>query len=773
MRRPIFFIIPILLVVIYCLSIKGASTQVWILPGAAETRGLFGAQFSSTLYITNNGDTSTAVQVSFIPYVGKFVPTPANLTIAAGGTVRVDHCLQTLFGLGADAGTLTLESASPLVIWMSTANIADPAGSYGLALRPLSTTTLLDTGSQGDAIWVCQDSHYRTNLALLLLDPNTSVKVSVFDESNQLRGSSIVASPTPISWQTSLTSLIGSGELSLGRVELEVSSGRAAGYTAVVDNVTNDGIAVMAESLGTNGSDLLLDGVARTPGANNTFWRTDVRLFNPNDQPLEISIESLGVAAGNGMISRFVPAHSLIELIDVLGPGGFGFIEGSAGALRFHASQPFVLAGRTSNIDPQGIRPGTYSAYQQAVPFDTGLLKNSQVGVLTGLQQTLGSSGYRTNLAFLAGVAGATGNLVLRDSGGNSLGTIGFSFLFGEWKQKNIGDWFSGISIPDNARVDVQVSSGSLDGYASRIDNGTGDAVVLPLTLLNGTTESGNGPQISGCPIFPSDNPWNRDISNDPVDPNSNNYIAHMNGNTKFLHPDFGSNPTYGIPYTVVPGSQTKVPMTFDYADESDPGPYPIPPNPPIEGGNQSSGDRHVLVLNKDNCLLYETWDSHFVGPGWHCGSGAIFNLRSNSLRPDGWTSADAAGLPILPGLARYDEAVTMGEIKHALRFTVQSTQRAYIHPATHYASSNTDSNAPPMGLRVRLKANYDLTRFTGASRVILTGLKKYGMFVADNGSDWFITGATDSSWDDEDLNQLKTVPGNAFEVVQTGAIIK
>ena len=696
MRRPIFFIIPILLVVIYCLSIKGASTQVWILPGAAETRGLFGAQFSSTLYITNNGDTSTAVQVSFIPYAGKFVPTPANLTIAARGTVRVDHCLQTLFGLGADAGTLTLESASPLVIWMSTANIADPAGSYGLALRPLSTTTLLDTGSQGDAIWVSQDSHYRTNLALLLLDPNTSVKVSVFDESNQLRGSSVVTSPTPISWQTSLTSLIGSGELSLGRVELEVSSGRAAGYAAVVDNVTNDGIAVMAESLGTNGSDLLLDGVARTPGANNTFWRTDVRLFNPNDQPLEISIESMGVAAGNGMISRFVPAHSLIELIDILGPGGFGFIEGSAGALRFHASQQFVLAGRTSNTDPQGIRPGTYSAYQQAVPFDTGLLKNSQVGVLTGLQQTLGSSGYRTNLAFLAGVAGATGNLVLRDSGGNSLGTIGFSFLFGEWKQKNIGDWFSGISIPDNARVDVQVSSGSLDGYASRIDNGTGDAVVLPLTLLNGTTESGNGPQISGCPIFPSDNPWNRDISNEPVDPNSNNYIAHMNGNTKFLHPDFGSNPTYGIPYTVVPGLQTKVPMTFDYADESDPGPYPIPPNPPIEGGNQSSGDRHVLVLDKDNCLLYETWDSHFVGPGWHCGSGAIFNLRSNSLRPDGWTSADAAGLPILPGLARYDEAVAIGEIKHALRFTVQSTQRAYIHPATHYASSNTDSNSPP-----------------------------------------------------------------------------
>ena len=183
MRRPILFIFSIMFVVIYCLSIDGTSTQVWILPGAAETVGLFGARFSSTLYITNNGDTSAAVQISFIPYAEKFVPTPASLTVVAGGTVRVDHCLQTLFGLAADAGTLTLESTSSLVNWMSTANIADPEGSYGLALRPLSTTTLLDAGSRGDAIWVSQDSHYRTNLALLLLDSNTSVKVSVYDDS--------------------------------------------------------------------------------------------------------------------------------------------------------------------------------------------------------------------------------------------------------------------------------------------------------------------------------------------------------------------------------------------------------------------------------------------------------------------------------------------------------------------------------------------------------------------------------------------------------------
>ena len=212
--------------------------------------------------------------------------------------------------------------------------------------------------------------------------------------------------------------------------------------------------------------------------------------------------------------------------------------------------------------------------------------------------------------------------------------------------------------------------------------------------------------------------------------------------------------------------------MSFAYADESDPGPYPFPVDVPVEGGAGSSGDRHVLVLDKDNSILYETWDSHYVGPGWHCGSGAIFDLTSNRLRPDYWTSADAAGLPILPGLVRYDE-VAAGQMNHAIRFTVQSTQRAFIHPATHYASSNTDPNAPPMGLRVRLKASYDISRFTGAARVILTTMKKYGMILADNGSDWFFTGATDARWNDADLNQLKSVPGSAFEVVASGPGIR
>ena len=283
---------------------------------------------------------------------------------------------------------------------------------------------------------------------------------------------------------------------------------------------------------------------------------------------------------------------------------------------------------------------------------------------------------------------------------------------------------------------------------------------------------SGRFPSVAGCRVFPADNPWNTDISAAPVDLSSATYLAAMNAATAFLHPDFGSDPTYGIPYTSVGAGQTPVPVSFDYASESDPGPYPIPANAPVEGGPGASGDRHVLVVDAAACKLYELYAAQYLGPGWHAGSGAVYDFGSNALRPDYWTSADAAGLPILAGLVRYDEAAQTGRIDHALRFTVRRTQRAFIHPATHYASSALDPALPPMGLRVRLKASFDLSRFTGAARAVLVALARYGMFLADNGSDWFVSGATDGRWNDTDLNQLKTVPASAFEVVQAGPIV-
>jgi hypothetical protein len=302
---------------------------------------------------------------------------------------------------------------------------------------------------------------------------------------------------------------------------------------------------------------------------------------------------------------------------------------------------------------------------------------------------------------------------------------------------------------------------------------GTGRAQGLsgPMVWADQRMHPQDVPVLGGCQVFPADNPWNTDISQAPVDPNSDNYMTAMNAATTNLHPDFGSNPHYGIPVTLAPASTPLVPMKFFlYPGQSDKGPYPFPPNAPVEGGKKSHGDRHVLVVGEANCHLYETYKSYYVGPGWRAGNGAVFDLSSDALRHECWTSADAAGLPITPALPKVDE-VNQGVINHAMRFTVETTQAAYTHPATHYASSNQDPNEPPMGLRVRLKASYDLSGFHGQSLVILTALKKYGAFLADNGSDWYITGATDKRWNNNDLDQMKTVPASAFEVIQLGTI--
>ena len=223
-----------------------------------------------------------------------------------------------------------------------------------------------------------------------------------------------------------------------------------------------------------------------------------------------------------------------------------------------------------------------------------------------------------------------------------------------------------------------------------------------------------------------------------------------------------------GIPFIQVPGTQARYPATFLYADESDPGPYPIPPNAPIEGGSSSDGDRHVLVVDWDAWKLYELYDAHPIdgGASWHAGSGAVFDLSSNALRPAGWTSADAAGLPIFPGLVRYDEVMEQHAIEHALRFTCPRTRKAYLSPARHYASSDTSSKLPPMGMRVRLRADFDTTSFPAPVRVILRSMMRYGMLLADNGSGWFVSGAPDPRWNDDELAALSRVPSSAFDVV-------
>ena len=280
---------------------------------------------------------------------------------------------------------------------------------------------------------------------------------------------------------------------------------------------------------------------------------------------------------------------------------------------------------------------------------------------------------------------------------------------------------------------------------------------------------------LAGCPVFPADNHWNLRVDELPVLPSSDAIVRSI-GASEHMHADFGSGryqgAPIGIPYVSVRRGQQRVPVSFDYADESDRGRYPIPRRVPVEGGRRSDGDRHVIVVQRSHCRLYELFDAHPVEGGrrWHAGAGAIFNLRSNRLRPRGWTSADAAGLPILPGLARYPE-VKRGRIDHALRFTAERTRRAFIYPARHFASSLTHPDLPAMGQRLRLKAGYDISRFPRQSRIVLRALKRYGMILADNGSSWYVSGAPSSGWDNDDLHSLHDVPGSAFEAVDSSRL--
>ena len=305
---------------------------------------------------------------------------------------------------------------------------------------------------------------------------------------------------------------------------------------------------------------------------------------------------------------------------------------------------------------------------------------------------------------------------------------------------------------------------------------GTSTPTLQPTSPPTATpTPTTPPPQIAGCDIFPADNIWNTPIDTAPVDANSAAYINTI-GPNRTLHPDFGSGlwegGPIGIPFITVAGTQPKVAVSFDYADESDPGPYPVPTDAPIEGGPDSDGDRHVLMLDQDNCQLYELYYSYPQADGrWTAGSGAIFDLKSHTLRPDGWTSADAAGLPILPGLVRYDE-VASGEIRHAIRFTAPQTQRAYVWPARHYASSLTAANYPPMGQRFRLRANFNLSGFAPAMQVILRAMQKYGIILADNGSAWYISGAPDERWDNDVLHQIGRVKGSDFEAVDVSGLL-
>lgn len=326
--------------------------------------------------------------------------------------------------------------------------------------------------------------------------------------------------------------------------------------------------------------------------------------------------------------------------------------------------------------------------------------------------------------------------------------------------------------LPDvQATADAAVD-GTLTAESS-VDKGM---VAPSATVPDSVPVVGNGPTLAGCPIFPSDHIWNTRIDTLPVDPHSDDYMRSM-GHDTTLHPDFGSGEwdggPIGIPYTVTSsGAVSPAVISFYYPDDSDPGTYFIPPDPQIEGGPNADGDRHILLIDTAICTLSEIYDAYPDGAGWEAGSGAVWDLNGYELRPEEWTSADAAGLPILPGLVRYEE-IAAGEIRHAIRFTVEETQQAYIWPARHHASDITDPSVPPMGQRFRLRADFDVTIYPHDVQVILIAMQRYGLMLADNGSDWFISGAPDPRWNDEELVEaFNTIQGSDFEAVDVSSLM-
>ena len=353
--------------------------------------------------------------------------------------------------------------------------------------------------------------------------------------------------------------------------------------------------------------------------------------------------------------------------------------------------------------------------------------------------------------------------VVARDAAGQPVPGVSVS-----WKSADGTPSSTTTTTDSNGRAQIALTV-SRTFFTTRVAASAGESTV-------GFTATGNGtPSLGGRRPFPGSNAWNMDISTASVDPNSAALISSC-GAGRVLHPDFGTvwdGAPNGIPFIVVHGAQARVPVSFAYASESDPGPYPIPANVPIQGGSGSTGDRHVIVVDWDSWKVYEMFSARTAngGASWTAGSGAIFDLETGALRPAGWTSADAAGLPILPGLVRYDEVKELGAIQHALRMSCAQTRNGYIAPARHAAGSGSSVDLPPMGMRVRLKKSVDISRFSASNQVILRALQRYGAFVADNGTGFMISGAPDPRWSDSDLHNLQQITASDFEVVRMGTV--
>ncbi len=458
-----------------------------VLPGLANTFGANGTRFETSVWITNLSSSTAQIELGLIPFSGTAAPAAQVRIAGRGETIRLNNALLELFGLEGTAGTLAARADQPFDLRAVTANVANPSGTYGLSLESVSSQNTLTAGQAGHAIWLSHGADpsqgSRTNVAVALTAPNSQVTVSVYDSRGVLRGLQVVSSEAPTTWQASTSQLVNDPEISLGRVKFAVVAGEATGYTSVVDNITGDGFVTQSERAGTGAADLLLNGVARTPGANNTRFVSDVRLFNPNETQQTVAIDALGFAVGPRTISRLLGPNALLEIVDVLGPNGFDLPDGVAGALRFRAPLPLLAAGRTRNVDPAG-GPGTFSTFQKTVGYETGFATPAQPATLIGLNQTFTVPGFRSNIALFSGSGGAAGTLRLCDRFGNQISATPFGLQPSQWLQQRITGWFPTAEIPGDARVDISLTSGSVHSYAAVVDNFTGDGVVVaPIPL--------------------------------------------------------------------------------------------------------------------------------------------------------------------------------------------------------------------------------------------------------------------------------------------------
>ncbi len=463
-------------------AFRATGEERFVLPGIARANGVGGSRFVSTVWFHNPSDASLGIDLALVAAGGP--AGTARLVLGPRETRRVDDPVATLFGLDAAAGALLARCDRPLLLRGVTANVADPRGTYGLALPALREAEALRPGETGIVPWlthtVAAGTGFRTNVAVALLEPGSEALVTIVDDTGLVRGEKRLVAADVLFWQQAVPELVADAEIPLGRVEVRVLRGSAVAYAAVVDNVTGDGLLALARRLETPTAPpyaFLFPGAARVPGANGTLWRTGLRLVNPGLEPVEVTLEVPGAPA---RVSRLVPPRGAVEEPDLL--GALGYPEGSAAPVRVTVPARLAVLASTRNVDPSG-RPGTFAASQEPTPADA-LAGPGRTLSLVGLSADSGTSGFRTNVAFTAGPAGARGRLLLRGASGERRAEAAFEVGASSWVQRPLSEWFAGTAVPRDATLEVTVESGSLDAYASVIDNGTGDpAILAPLSL--------------------------------------------------------------------------------------------------------------------------------------------------------------------------------------------------------------------------------------------------------------------------------------------------